>query len=488
MELEKLNAFQLGDMVNSKEISPLEVLDYFEDRINKRNPSLNAFVYTKFDEAREEAKNLEDRIISGEDVGPLAGVPIGLKDFLPTKKGWTASHGGVPSLITTDTEDSQFYKAAKSLGAIAVGKTNAPAFGFRGTTCNKMYGNTHNPFNLSYNSGGSSGGSCAAVGSMLVPLAECGDAGGSTRIPSAWCSCFGFKPSAGLVPSVCRPDAWTATHPYCCSGPASRSVRDAAIVLDAMMEYDPRDPLSVPMKSKHLSKMGPASISGMKIGLTYDYGCLFDAVDDEIIQALDRVADMLESQGAIVDYVRFKFKHDIVSMQESWLRGISVDTSIDIELQKQSGFDLIGDHSDELPVPFIKWNDIAFHSSMMDYRLFHEIRTDILDAHLEVFDNHDIILSPVSCCMPVLNTEDTLGPTSILGKKCDPIIGFAQTWLQNMTGNPAASVPAGIGSNNLPIGVQVVGKRYFDEDVFRIAYVMEECMPWMSYYERIQND
>ena len=153
-ELETLSALELGEKVNFKEISPVEVIEYFRARVEARNPSINAFVYTKFDEAMKEAEELEKMILAGDHFKPLAGVPIGLKDFLPTKKGWTASHGGVPSLITVDDCDSEFYKAARSLGAIAIGKTNAPSFGFRGVCDNKLYGPTSTPFNVEYNSGG----------------------------------------------------------------------------------------------------------------------------------------------------------------------------------------------------------------------------------------------------------------------------------------------------------------------------------------------
>lgn len=479
MELEKLSGIELGQLVNRKVVSPVEVIKYFQKRVEAINPTLNAFTYTKFDEALEEAKIQEKLILEGCSPGPLAGVPVGLKDFLPAKRGWTASHGGVKSFVTVDEEDCTFWKAAQSLGCIAVGKTNAPSFGFRGTTYNKMYGNTCNPFNLKYNSGGSSGGSCAAVGGLLLPLASCGDAGGSTRVPSAWCSTFGFKPSAGIVPSVCRPDAWAATHPYCCDGPTARTVADAAIIMDKMMRYDPKDPISVPIPHKHFSEAMHRNITGMQIAVTYDYG-IFDDVHDQIINAVDTIADVLETAGAVVEPVKFNFKYSVEEMIETWLRSISVDSAVDLELMKQSGFDLIGDHAEDLPEQFIKWAKIAFDSNMMDYRKFHDIRTSILDTMLEIFDSYDIIISPVTSCMPVLNAEDTVGP-----ENTEQLIGFCQTWLYNMTGNPAASVPADLGINNLPIGIQVIGRRYFDEDVFAVAHTIEQMHPWSNYYEEV---
>ena len=487
MKLEKLSALELGQLVNEKEISPIDVIDYFVSRISNKDRLLNAFTYCMYDDAYSQAIELEKRILKGEYVGPFAGVPVGLKDFLPAKKGWKASHGGVASFITIDEEDCTFWKAAEQLGCIAIGKTNAPSFGFRGTTYNKMYGNTNNPFNLKYNSGGSSGGSCAAVGGMLVPLASCGDAGGSTRVPSAWCSTFGYKPSAGIVPSVCRPDAWAATHPYCCDGPTSRTVIDSALILEKMMKYDPSDPISVPIPHKKFSELMNKDIKGMLVAVTYDYD-LFPGVDPQIKQKVDEIAEVLKEAGACVEYVHFNFKHDLHEMEKAWLRGISVDSALDLELMKKDGFDLIGDHAEDLPDQFIKWSKIAFDSTMMDYRKFHDIRTDILDANLSVLSKYDVILSPVTSCMPVLNeNDDTKGPEEIEGSGCEQLIGFCQTWLQNMTGNPAASVPAGLGKDNLPIGVQIVGRRYFDEDVFAFAHTIENLHPWREYYEKIED-
>ena len=176
--LELLSAAELGREVSAKRLSPTEVLHYFSRRIEERNPSLNAFVYTRFEEAERAAKKLEARLAKGESAGPFAGVPFALKDFLPSKKGWPNSHGGVRSLIQEDPFDSEFCRAMENAGGIAVGKTNAPAFAFRGTCDNRLYGPTSNPFNTRYNSGGSSGGSAAAgfslafliIGKRIAPL------------------------------------------------------------------------------------------------------------------------------------------------------------------------------------------------------------------------------------------------------------------------------------------------------------------------------
>lgn len=480
--LELLSGLQLGTMVNRKILSPLEVLDYFEERIAERNPSINAFTYLNFEDARNEAAILEKRILDGEYCGPFAGVPTALKDFLPTKKGWPATHGGVKCLQTIDDADSAFYSAVRDLGAIAVGKTNAPAFGFRGTTDNKMFGPTSTPFKVGYNSGGSSGGSAAAVSDGLVYFAEGGDAGGSIRIPSAWCGCFGFKPSAGVVPSICRPDAWTATHPYCCGGPIARSVEDAEIIFYRMASYDPRDPLSVPIKFENKTTNSEEKIT---LGMTLNFD-VFPTPDPEIVSAMMEIVQALSYSGIYsINVVEFNFHYSPKELEEAWLRGISIDTSIDNELAKRKGFDLIGDHAEDLPEQFVKWNDIAFNSTMMDYRQFHEIRTDILDAHLDVFDNVDVLLAPVCGCLPVSNSSnfDTKGPDNISGVAIDPLIGFGYTYLENMTGFPAASIPIALSSNGLPIGLQVIGKRYEDDKVFKVCKAIEKLTNWNEKYE-----
>ena len=484
-DVTNLSGLEIGRLVNKKEISATEVVTQFLDKIDAENSKINAFVYTKREEALEEAKKIDTKIANREEAGPLAGVPVGLKDFLNTKKGWTNSHGGVRALVREDTCNSRFYSAARSLGAIAIGKTNAPAFGFRGVTDNNMYGPTSTPFKPGYNSGGSSGGSCAAVSAGFAPLCELGDAGGSGRIPAAWCGCVGYKPSAGIVPSVCRPDAWTATHPYCCGGPGGRTVNDVAAVMQGMIKYNSRDPLSVNLPDNLL--LADITNRKFKIAFTTNFD-LFPQPEAEIVEAMKRIANKLAYIGCEIDDVKFDFHYSLREYEEAWLRGICIDTAIDMELDKQNGFDLIKEAKDDLPEDFIKWNEIALNSTMLDYRKFHEIRTDILDAHCNIFDNYDLIIAPVAGCMPVPNRPDgklTLGPSEINGQKVDPLIGFAYTYLENMIGTPAMSIPIGLSKEGFPIGLQIIGSRYKDLDVFALAYAIEKIQPWYDSYSKI---
>ncbi|MBR7071216.1 MAG: amidase [Clostridia bacterium] len=481
--LETLSAAELGQAVKSGQISPAETVDYFAQRIEKRNPGLNAFVYTKFEEARKAAKTLETRLAHGEDPGPFAGVPFGLKDFLPSKKGWTNSHGGVRALIRQDPFDSEFCRAMEAAGGIAVGKTNAPAFAFRGTCDNKLYGPTSTPFALGYNSGGSSGGSAAAVADGLVPIAEGSDGGGSIRIPAAWCGIFGFKASVGTIPSVCRPDAWAATHPYCFNGGLTRTVEDSAILLNYMARHDPRDPLSLPRTEADYTKHLNRSLKGWRIGYTPDFGVF--PTEPEITETVERAVLRFAESGAVVEPVSFSFRHCAVELAECWCRSICADTAIELELWRREGLDLVRDHRDELPDGFVYWNQQIARGGIMDYYDFNCIRTELYDALQTAFEDFDLIVSPTTACLPVRNRIDgnTMGPPSICGIETEPLIGFCQTFFANFTGHPAASLPAGLSQSGLPIGMQLIGRRFCDADLLAAAACFERIQPWKALYE-----
>lgn len=475
MKLETLTASELGNKVNNHEITPTQVVDYFLDRIDKKNKDINAIVYVKPEDAYNRAKELEAKLDADEYCGPFAGVPFALKDFLPSKKGWSNTHGGVESLAAIDEYDSEFCKAMEKAGGIALGKTNAPAYGFRATTDNKLYGPTCNPFNTEYNSGGSSGGSAAAVASGMVLIAEGGDAGGSIRVPAAWCNCFGFKASFGAIPNVCRPDAWAASHPYCTPGGLTKSVEDAAILLAYMSKYDSRDPMSAMFSRPNYVNAIEDDVTDYKIAFTKDFN-LFK-LEPEIDMAFHLCINSLQDMGFQLEPVDFSFDYDERQLTEEWCRGICIDSAIEYRLGKY------GDEKD-LPDDFIYWNEQAGNMGISNYYNFHHARTNVLDQLENVFDKYDILLSPVTNCLPVKNEEgkgNTYGPTRIKGEHCNSLIGFAQTFLTNLTGHPSASVPSGL-CRNLPVGIHVIGKRYRDEQVLAFSRTLEKLNPWSNRY------
>ena len=481
--LERLSAAELGRAINGGQLSPTEALRYLIDRIEKRNPDLNAFVYIRPDYALDEAARWERRLAAGEKAGPFAGVPFAMKDFLPSKTGWPCSHGGVKALQRNDPFDSEFCKAMERAGGIALGKTNAPAFGFRGTCDNLLYGPTANPFDTTRNAGGSSGGSAAAVADGLIPIAEGSDGGGSIRIPAAWCGLFGYKASVGVIPSVARPDAWAATHPYCFNGGLTKTVEDAPILLNYMARYDPRDPLSVPQKKTDYTLEMRRPVKGWRVAYTPDFDVF--PVEPEVARIVERAARRFEEAGAVVEPVRFHLSRGAFELSEAWCRSICVDTAIELERDRRNGFDLIRDHREDLPAEFIAWNETVARSGLTDYDEIHLIRTELLDAMEDVFAEYDLLLSPVTACLPVKNAADrnTLGPRSIGGVPVEPLLGWCETFLVNFTGHPAASVPAGLSADGLPVGMQLIGKKYRDADVLAAAKTFEEIQPWRGNYE-----
>ena len=318
IKLEELSASELGFLVNEGKIKPKEVVKYFEERILKRNESINAYVYTKFEEAYEVAFKQEKLLKEGKKLGPFAGVPYALKDFLPNKIGWTNSHGGVKCLVALDEFNSAFNEAMEKAGGIPLGKTNAPSYGFRGTTDNKMYGPTSTPFNLKYNAGGSSGGSAAAVADGLALIAEGGDAGGSIRIPASYCNLYGFKAGIGTIPNIVRPDGFGTTHPYCFNGGLTKTVLDAAILLNYMKGYNPFDPFSNNNDIDYVKEMNK-DISKMKIAYTTDFG-IFE-VEESLKNQFLKALDNFKKLDVTIEEVKFNFKHSAMDMANAWCYG-----------------------------------------------------------------------------------------------------------------------------------------------------------------------
>ena len=482
--LEYMSAADIGRAVNNKEITPSEVIEYFIKRIEERNSDTNAFTYTKFDYAREEAKKLEERLAKGEYCGPFAGVPFALKDFLPSKQGWTHSRGGVKCLVREDPYTGTFCEAMEKAGGIAIGKCNAPAYGFRGTTDNKMYGPTSTPFNLEYNAGGSSGGSAAAVADGLVPIAEGGDAGGSIRVPAACCNLFGFKAGIGTIVENVRPDGYSITHPYCHGGGECKTVEDAAILLNYMSKYDPRDPNSyerqIPIDFvEEMEK----PFNNLKIAFTTNFD-LFE-VEEEVADKVKKAAMRFKELGAQVDEVHFNFTVSGIELSEQWCKGITIDCALEVNHDREAGNNYFEEHFEDFPEEFIYWKKECDKLGIEDLYRFNLARTDVLDQFENIFENYDLIISPTMCCLPVKNKDDrnTKGPDTINGKPVEGLIGWCETFLVNFVGYPAASVPAGLSESKLPIGMQIIGKRHHDEDVLKASRMFEKLQPWSDNFE-----
>lgn len=485
-DLAYLTATELARRIAAKELSPVEVLEDTLTRVQHRNPELNAFVHLAEDEARDAARRAEKAVVEGRRLPPLHGVPTALKDLFDFRPGWPTTFGGIRALRDyRGAHHCTYSERMDAAGAIVIGKTNSPVMGFRGTCDNPLFGATRNPFDLARNSGGSSGGSAAAVAAGLLPLAEGTDGGGSVRIPAAWCNLVGFKPSFGRVPYVVRPNAFTGLNPFLFESVLTRTVADAALGLSVLTGYDDRDPFSLQSPVDYVGAL-KRSIDGLRVGYTSDFGIypVERAVADVVAAAVRGFADC----GAIVDDAKIALPFDQHELSDLWCRLIG--TADAVVGFKAEGIDLLRDHRGDLPEEYLRWVEPAHTRTVLELSQDQVMRTAVFDALQAALQEHDLLVSPTVACTPVLNRDDgnTLGPTSINGVDIDPSIGWCLTYLANFTGHPAVSVPAGLTPDGLPVGMQIIGRRGADETVMAAAAAFEQARPWAGHYAHTQGD
>ncbi len=409
-DLAYTSATDLARLIREREVSPVELIDEVIERIEQRNPGLNAFVFKGYDDAREAATDAEQAVVVGKPLGPLHGVPTAIKDLFDFKPGWKSTFGGLPVLADLVIDDyCVFAERVEKAGAIIVGKTNSPVMGFRGTCDNYLFGPTHNPFDTSKNSGGSSGGSAAAVADGLLPFAEGTDGGGSIRIPAAWCGIFGFKPSWGRVPTVMRPNAFAGTNPFVAEGPLTRNVADGALVLQALSGYDPRDPYSLPDTPDLLAALD-GDLRGKRIAYSPDFGVY--AVDPRVADVVAKAVRAFEEAGATVEEVEIAIPFSQRELSDLWSRLISPLNVATIEGFKAGGLDLFTDHRDSFPPEYLQWIDAAYHYTIHDVARDQEMRSVVSDAVQNVVDSYDFLVTPTVSAVQVENATDgnTVGP------------------------------------------------------------------------------
>jgi amidase len=463
-------------------VSPVEVMDGAIARIEADDERINAFVHLDLDQARGRARQAEQAVMSGAEIGPLHGVPTAMKDLFDFKPGWPTTFGGVRALKDFVPD---FYSAwaerMERAGAIIVGKTNSPVMGFRGTCDNPLFGPTRNPFDVSRNSGGSSGGSAAAVAAGMLPIAEGTDGGGSIRIPASWCGVYGYKQSFGRIPYIARPNAFTGLHPFLFEGTLARTVEDAALVTEALAGYDSRDPFALDERPVLTAALG-RSIRGWRIAYSPDFDVF--PVAPEVAEVVAQAVRAFEDAGARVEEVKLGIERDQRELSDLWCRliiPINVET---FENFKHEGLDLLADHRDDFPAEYLRWVDEGYELRTADLMRDEEMRSEIYDAIQGVLDDHELLVTPTLACLPVKNATDgnTKGPTEINGVEVDPLIGWCLTYPVNFSGHPAASIPAGMAEGRLPVGMQLIGRRYADRDVLAASAVFERLRPWRDTY------
>jgi len=478
-------ATELAARIRRRDLSPVEVVEAFLERIEERNARINAYVTVIGDEAREAAKEAERAITSGEDLGPLHGVPVAIKDLFDYKAGVRNTYGLKPMADYVPERSATYVERLENAGAIVIGKTNTPEFGHRGITDNLLFGPTSTPFAPGKNAGGSSGGSAAAVADGLAPIAQGSDGGGSIRIPASFCGVYGIKATFGRVASATRPDAFLSHTPFTNSGPLSRTVEDAALMLGVMAGPHPRDPFSLPDDGSNYLAATRRSIRGMRIAYSPNFDIF--PVEEEVLSVVGEAVKAFEEAGALVEKASVGLKQDQRELSDIWMREVGVRyAEISANFKKASAVDLLGDHREDLTPQLVNLLEAGQKMSALDYRLDDVVRTEVFDAIQDLFERYDLLLTPTLAVPPFDNADDgnTVGPSEINGEEVDPLLGWCLTYPINYTGHPAASVPAGFTTEGLPIGMQIVGQRFADETVLAASATFERMRPWHDSYPR----
>ncbi len=451
-------AIELIDAIKSGEIKATELVEMCLERIKLLNPKINAFV-TLNPKAIEEAKESQSK--------PLAGLPIAVKDNTLTK-GLRTTFGSKLFENFVPNEDSVVVERLRKAGAVIIGKTNMPEFGLIAYTDNVLFGPTRNPWDLKRTVGGSSGGSAAAVAAGMVPVATGNDAGGSIRIPASFCGIYGFKPTFGRVPLYPSIPIFTG---LACEGLLTKSVEDAALLLDFVKGRDERDMYSLPDDGRSYLKELESPIDDVKMAFSLDLG--YATVDPEVEEVVRRAAFKLEKFG-VVEEVK-------VSLP-----------CLENELRVKATLEFITFISEKLE----EWKKVAYPPYLgllrfaegLTYRDYVRIemkKQELWRVVKRIFDEYDFLITPTTAVKPF--EIGKIAPKEIAGRPATPLAWTPFTYPFNFTGQPVASVPAGFSKEGLPIGMQIVGRKFDDVGVLKLSKAFQDVSPWVRELDELSE-
>ena len=455
-------ALELAALIRDKQVSPVEVAEAVLARIESANPRLGAFCTVAADQAREAAVAAEVAVMTGEALGPLHGVPVSVKDLVFTRRLVTT--GG--SRLFADhvpEEDAVCVERLRGAGGILVGKTATPEFGHKAVTESSLCGITRNPWDPALTPGGSSGGSAVAVAAGLGPLAIGTDAGGSIRIPAAFCGVYGLKPSFGRVPQSAGFPGWeTLSH----TGPLARTVRDAALMLDVIAGPDDRDRWSLPSDGGgSFLDACDAGIAGLSVAWSPDLA--YALVDPEVARLCEEAALRFESLGCHVEVVT-----------PGW------DDPEEI-FRVIAAAELHGAWGDRPPTDKARMDRslAAFlrYGATIDapgYLAAAHRRGEFWTEVQRFLARFDLLITPTVAVSPF--PVGRAGLNEIQGRRVSPLRWIPFAFPFNLTGQPAATVPAGFTASGLPVGLQVVGRRHDERTVLAASAAFEAAAPWTA--------
>ena len=460
-ELAFAPGYQLRGLLDSREVSSVELTEMFLGRIEELNPILNAFLTVCGEEAVASARQADERIGRGDGGEPLLGIPVSIKD-LEVTKGIRSTMGSLAYRDYVPKIDSITSERVRRSGAVILGKTNTPEFGLLGTTENRLGDACRNPWNTDRTSGGSSGGAAAALVSGLCTLATGSDGGGSIRIPASFCGVYGIKPTLGRVAKY--GGVGNASPNFTSqSGPLARNVRDAATLLQALAGYDSRDMTAMREEPPDFVAAVGQGVEGLRVAWSVDLG--YAAVDAEVARIAAEGARVFEDLGCVVEEPQISLQHPIEYFMTIFSTGAYVSYK-DLYEQKRG-----------LLTNYVRGNlalgesttGEEFVKAMLAYQRVRSQADDIMEEY-------DLLLTPT---MSVPAFQVGQFPRVIDGQSVDPRLGYMPyTPVFNLTGQPAASVPCGFTEDGMPIGLHIVGRRGEEETVLRASAAFEEARPW----------
>jgi amidase len=452
-----MRAADLRDLIRQKKLSAREVMDAHLKQIRRVNSKVNAIVtLVPEDQLMAQALAADEALAKGNWLGPLHGLPVGVKD-LHEANGIRTTYGSPLHRDFVPDFDCRVVQREKSAGAIVIGKTNVPEFGLGSQTFNPVFGPTRNPYDVTKTCGGSTGGGAVALACGMVPLADGSDMGGSLRNPPNFCNVVGIRPSPGRVPNVPSHLGWfTLSVP----GPVARNVSDCAFFLSILAGYDHHSPISIDQPGSPFAQPLERSFKGVRVAMFKDLGLPWDPEVKATVQAQRKI---LESLGCIVEDA----EPDFSDANEAFLawRHWSVEL----------GFgDLVATKGDQLN-EYIHWHvEEGRKLTGPNLSRMEAKRTALYQRMVAFMNQYEFFLLPVNQVLPFDVT--THYPTEIAGVKMENYIAWMKSaYYISTVGNPAMSVPCGFSQQGLPIGIQIVGRHHDDWGVLQMGYAFEQA-------------
>jgi amidase len=459
-----LTALAARMLIGRKRLSAVELLESCIRRIERVNHALNAVVATDFARARQTATAVDRAVSRGETLGPIAGLPVGIKDLEDTE-GLVTTYGSPIFAKNVPEKDERLVRAIRAAGGIVAAKTNTPEFGAGANTRNAVYGATGNPFDPQRSAAGSSGGSAVALATGMVPLASGSDTGGSLRNPAAFCGIVGFRPSPGLVANEKRPLGWSSLP---VTGPMARTVPDLALLLSVMASDDAADPLATTIHSRAVRRpedffpLPPVDLSRLKVALTPDFG--FAPTERHISEVFVVKTGIFRHVFCCADDAT----PDCTGADEAFavLRAVGFLAS---HLSK------VHERRNEIGPNVIANVEEGLGYSAADVARAGTLQTALYRRWQDFFREYDVLLSPAITISPRPWSE--LYPAEIDGKKTKSYFHWlALAYAVTLAGHPAISLPVGCDRAGMPFGLQIIGPRGGDAQVLAVAGALEAML------------